>query len=432
MGTRFPSWLLVLIASALATQPCLALDDVFSTTRPAKTAPEEAYSGGGRVGGDTIQDATVIPAIPYSDAGNTCGFANDYDAVCPYAGSTAPDVVYSFLATTSMTIGVDLCASGYDTKVYVWEDTPGNLVGCSDDFCGTTGYQSLIAYLNLSAGHTYYFVVDGYNAECGDYTLYLGDILPCEVTCPEGAQIEGEPPCQDGYVDTYNDGCQLGGWVPILPQTGDCGVMCGRACTYMAQGGLSYRDSDWYSTAAAGGQVRVTCTAEFPVQLILIYGIDCANLQYDLIQGDACEPVTLTRDFEPNTEFWVWVGPSVFSGVPESTYRLELCGIGPSTLGACCTPQSRCYIATESRCEITYHGTWLGGGTDCDPYPCVPDPPGACCLTDGSCQVIPGSACSQQGGLFVGAGTNCDPEACLPFPVDPSSWGRIKVRYRDQ
>ena len=38
----------------------------------------------------------VIPSLPYSDTGTTAGYTDDYDEVCPYSGSTAPDVVYSY------------------------------------------------------------------------------------------------------------------------------------------------------------------------------------------------------------------------------------------------------------------------------------------------------------------------------------------------
>ncbi len=32
-----------------------------------------------KVGGDTHLTPTIIPALPYSDTGNTCNFLDDYD-----------------------------------------------------------------------------------------------------------------------------------------------------------------------------------------------------------------------------------------------------------------------------------------------------------------------------------------------------------------
>ncbi|MBD3232619.1 MAG: hypothetical protein GF315_02735, partial [candidate division Zixibacteria bacterium] len=52
-------------------------------------------------GGDTVNDATPIGAVPYSNTGTTSGYTNDYDEVCPFTGSTSPDVVYSFVPSTS-------------------------------------------------------------------------------------------------------------------------------------------------------------------------------------------------------------------------------------------------------------------------------------------------------------------------------------------
>ncbi|MBU2625187.1 MAG: hypothetical protein KKG33_06470, partial [candidate division Zixibacteria bacterium] len=78
-----------------------------------------------RQGGDVCASATVIGALPYDDMGTTAGYADDYEEVgvftCPY-DSDSPDVVYSFTPGASMQITIDLCASGYDTKVIVYEN----------------------------------------------------------------------------------------------------------------------------------------------------------------------------------------------------------------------------------------------------------------------------------------------------------------------
>ena len=47
-------------------------------------------------GGDTIAEATEIAALPFVDAGTTLGFNDDADEVCPYEGSTSPDVFYKY------------------------------------------------------------------------------------------------------------------------------------------------------------------------------------------------------------------------------------------------------------------------------------------------------------------------------------------------
>ncbi len=278
-------------------------------------------------GGDTIAEAVIIPALPFNDAGTTLGYVNDYDEVCPYTGSTSPDVVYAFTPTASLAFSIDLCASAYDTKVYVYVDSPSTLLACNDDAgCGYSGWQSKIDNLVVAGGHTYYIVIDGYGGSSGIYSLSIEAYSPCVVECPNGAQIEGEPPCADDYYDQYNGGCNTTGWTEVYGQGGGCADVCGRSCTYLYQGS-SYRDTDWYAMYAQGGLVTATCEAEFPLQFILIYGPDCNNLQYDLQTAGPCTPTTLTHDFGAGAEFWLWVGPSTFSGVPESDYAFRVCGI---------------------------------------------------------------------------------------------------------
>ena len=136
-----------------------------------------------RQGGDTIDDATVITELPFSGEGTTAGYTDDYDEVCPYTGATAPDVVYSITPETDMAVNMWTCYSAYDTKLYVYENTVGNLapttdggVACNDDaveypFEDCTIWTSRIDGVSMSAGNTYYVVVDGYAGSNGDYVL---------------------------------------------------------------------------------------------------------------------------------------------------------------------------------------------------------------------------------------------------------------------
>lgn len=131
---------------------------------------------GDRVGGEDIADAVFIPGIPYMDTGNTCAFVHDYDEICPYTNSTAPDVVYAYIPPSDDVVDIDLCGSDYDTKVYVYENVEGNLYACNDDFyydyiCGY--YVSKIERVTLAAGNTYYIVIDGSGTDCGDYVLEI-------------------------------------------------------------------------------------------------------------------------------------------------------------------------------------------------------------------------------------------------------------------
>jgi hypothetical protein len=126
------------------------------------------------VGGEDIATAVAIPGLPFSDVGDTCSFINNYDEVgvfnCPYT-STAPDVVYSYSPAGPETIDIDLGASLYDTKVFVYENSDAVVVGCDDDYYAN--YTSAIFGLELTGGNTYYIVVAGYGSSCGSYDLQI-------------------------------------------------------------------------------------------------------------------------------------------------------------------------------------------------------------------------------------------------------------------
>jgi hypothetical protein len=317
--------LVVVVLLALACSSAMA---VSPSNRPEAKPAGTIYEGGIRQGGDDVSSAMPIASLPYYDSGVTAGYINDYDEVCPYTGSTSPDVVYSFVPGADVSITVDLCASSYDTKVYIYQNAVGNLIACNDDAgCGYSGWQSLVENIALVGGNTYYIVVDGYGGSSGEYVMAIDAYEPCVLVCPDGALIEGEPPCVDNYWDTFNGGCNSEGWTEVgaVPGT-DCADVCAKSCTYIYQG-LSYRDTDWYTVTAVGGTVTYTLEAEFPVLGFLFYGLDCGNLQGASGSSGACVPVSMNWNASAGQELWVWAGPSVFSGIAESDYIFSVCGI---------------------------------------------------------------------------------------------------------
>jgi hypothetical protein len=298
----------------------------FSNVAPDKETFIDEGGYDGREGGETFADAVPIPSLPYSDTGGTCDNINDYALSCVYDGG-APDVVYSYTAASAGFVTVSLCGSSYDTALGIF-DAGYVEIYCNDDFCGL---QSEIEFA-AAAGATYYIVVDGYGSSCGDYLINVtssGSDL-CDPSCPDGGMPEGEPDCYDGYYDATNGGCNSEGWTLVCPDEGtNTQQMCGTSGTYIYEG-LNYRDTDWMQVYGDGGTMTATCCASFPLQFILIYGNppDCNNLQYDLITANPFEEVSLSRTAGAGEELWVWVGASVFSGVPcGSEYLLTMEGI---------------------------------------------------------------------------------------------------------
>jgi hypothetical protein len=121
--------------------------------------------------GETIEFALPLePGVCVSN--NTSGYLNDYDEVCPYTGSTSPDVVYTFQMDYVADVLFDMCESGYDTKLYVYNSAL-ELIGCSDDDCENSqgdSYRSFIETIDLAADR-YYVVCDGWGGASGDFEL---------------------------------------------------------------------------------------------------------------------------------------------------------------------------------------------------------------------------------------------------------------------
>lgn len=165
--------------------------------------------------GDTCDTALPLGPLPNTLTGNTCAAINNYDAVCPYSGSSSPDLVYSYAPATDQQVTLDLCASGYDTKVYVYQDAcdPGTEIACNDDFC--PGFRSYLECVPMLAGHTYFVVVDGYGGACGDYSM---SATVCEASgaCCVGTDcsVVGESVCAGMGGNFLGGGtdCGLGGY----------------------------------------------------------------------------------------------------------------------------------------------------------------------------------------------------------------------------
>jgi len=145
--------LLLVLALIVIALPGALRGDPLSNQAPLKpehvVVPPPADPEVIRQGGDTIDDATVVAAIPYDNTGTTAGYTDDYDEVCPYNTPGSPDVVYTYTPAGDIEVNIDLLGSTYDTKLYVY-DADLNLVACNDDFY--SDYVSKLEYVPLLGG----------------------------------------------------------------------------------------------------------------------------------------------------------------------------------------------------------------------------------------------------------------------------------------
>lgn len=87
--------------------------------------------------------------------------------------------------------------------------------------------------------------------------------------------------------------------------------------------------------------------------------------------------------------------------------------------GACCLPDGTCEVVNQGQCLID-GGTYQGNDTTCDPNPCPSTETGACC-TDGVCaDGVTHDDCIDGGGIYLGDGTTCSGVDCTCCPFfDP-------------
>ncbi|KPL00820.1 MAG: hypothetical protein AMJ91_03050 [candidate division Zixibacteria bacterium SM23_73_3] len=355
-----------------------------------------------REGGEDCASATPITSLPSYTTGYTCDNVNDYDEVCPYSGSTAKDVVYSYAPGADETVNIDLGGSYYDTKVYVYEDNcVSPYYACNDDYY--PDYTSAIMGLDIYAGHTYYIVVDGYGSSCGDYVLSVESVEPCDVVCPGEGIPEDEPVCTDNWEDIWNGGCNSD---PNVFEDVNCDdIICGTSGTYDYYGS-NYRDTDWFRvTLTDPATLTWKVVAEFPLLIFVIEESDCAApIILGSATADMCDTATLAFEV-PAGVYWLWVGPSVFEGVPCGKEYVGIVGCEVAETGACCYDLDpyTCTMETPEDCAAMPDHTFLGLGTNCGPpNPCLPGPDNDDC--EDAVPVTPGVPVY---GTNIGATIDC-------------------------
>jgi len=272
-----------------------------------------------RQGGDTMADAILLALPAVNIVGSTDGYANDYDEACPYMDAAAPDVVYKLAPSADVAVDIDMLGSAYDTKIYVYRED-FTVVACNDDFY--PDYVSKLEDVLLEGDVKYFLVIDGYGSTSGEYVLNITEFEPCVVECYAGAELEGEPPLVDGYIDLYNGGCNTEGAMPFGSIWN--WTFCGVSGWYISSDGSQFRDTDWYELYIPySGYLEITGDAEFACYMFELGPQDCGTVA--VIQQATigpCQEATLTISGPPGDTVWFWVGPTTFDGTGEFDYVL--------------------------------------------------------------------------------------------------------------
>ncbi len=281
-----------------------------------------------RQGGDTIADAVELTIPVWELVGTTVGYTDDYDEACPYTQSTSPDVVYTFVSSQDAVVDIDMFGSGYDTKIYVYDENL-ELVACNDDFY--PDYTSKIEFLALDGGVRYYLVIDGYGGDAGEYVLSINEWIIEQLECPMGAVLEDEPPLAVDYVDEHNGGCNNPD-APDAPRFQHIAsqMFCGVSGWYLYEGSTN-RDTDWFTvTLPASGTLTITGDADYHSYIFELGPQECDVVGVlQNIEIGPFNPGYMILTGEPGATVWIWVGPTTFEApngqdVDEYLYILML------------------------------------------------------------------------------------------------------------
>ncbi|MCP4582605.1 MAG: hypothetical protein GY839_13430 [candidate division Zixibacteria bacterium] len=166
-----------------------------------------------------------------------------------------------------------------------------------------------------SSGYEFFHWI--YEGEIHDYNpavLTFGSFYE-EITAVF-ARLEAELDCGDGYVDTYNGGCNS--IPPIFQNIDDGDIILGTSgnYTYLSD---DWRDTDWYEyDVYQTTELTFTATTDFLGILFIIDGTFGCDDYVILEQSDTTsveDTLTISAIVSPGT-YWMFVAPAVFTGWP--------------------------------------------------------------------------------------------------------------------
>ncbi len=148
-----------------------------TTTAPTTTSTTTTSSTTSTtLAGAACGSATVIPAGGGTFTGTTSG-TSTLAGTCGISG-LAPERVFQWTPTTSGIATIQTCGAGtnYDSVLYVRSPTctsPEVTAGCNDDACPNASglFRASKVMPSVTAGQTYFIVVDGYAGSSGSFTL---------------------------------------------------------------------------------------------------------------------------------------------------------------------------------------------------------------------------------------------------------------------
>jgi hypothetical protein len=134
--------------------------------------------------------------------------------------------------------------------------------------------------------------------------------------CPDGAQVEGEPPLVFGLDDKYNCGCFCANPPARYQRLGTDAAGTTFACFRSGWNGIpggTARDFDWIETEAGpDGLLHFELAVEWPSELVVLPPTCDVTEYYGFVAADPSATATLDVPLAPGTPVWVVLSPSPY------------------------------------------------------------------------------------------------------------------------
>src|SRR5882724_8688889 len=177
------------------------------------------------VAGD-CSSPTVLPAQGGTFGGTTSG-TSALAGSCGSSG-TAPEQVYRWTPAVSGTATIQTCGAGttFDTVLYLRSGAcasgPEVAAGCNDDACTNATGLNRASRLTptVTAGQTYYIVVDGYGGAQGTFSLTITPPAPTTTTT---TTLPGGGGCSSPIAIPASGGTVSGATSGTSALAGSCG-----------------------------------------------------------------------------------------------------------------------------------------------------------------------------------------------------------------
>ena len=150
-------------------------DATASTTTTSTTSTTTSTASSTTVPGSACNNATVIPAGGGTFTATTSG-TSTLAGTCGSSGSS-PEKVFQWTPSLSGPATIETCGSGttYDSVLYLRAAScaTGAEVQCNDDACANASglFRASRIMPTVTAGTTYYIVVDGFGGSSGSFAL---------------------------------------------------------------------------------------------------------------------------------------------------------------------------------------------------------------------------------------------------------------------